>query len=259
MGIIDIVVKVLIMGLIFAVIGWVYHLIKMATSEKYREENRQEKETEKNLKTIIEKINKIQNNSEFNQLINDPYNADFDLFNLQKYKNHLTNFENENNIANLIFNSFTTRNLWNLENAFEKIKKKNIENESAKIYVNVIKEIDKEKDKVNKKIDNFKIKYREIIQTKLLNKRKENLKISIERNNSKIEEKLSSFKRKNMIEEETFSFVNITDKLDFKEGYNSFVKNFISDFPDLENEIKNIAKFEILDEYIYSVKKELKI
>lgn len=258
MDIVGIIVKVLLMGAIFAVIGWVYHLFMMATSKKYREKEKAEKEVNKKIKEKIERIGAIENNSEFINTIYDSYLQNFEILCFQKYKSELVDFKNENNIVNIIFNSFLTRNLWNLENALVKVKKRNIENESVSIYLKVVKEVDKEKDKVNKDVENFEVKYRKIIQKKLLEIRKEHLNSIVQSNNARVNEKLIQFKNQNSITEETFSFKYITDKINSKEGYNLFIQKFLTEFSYLEIDIKNIIKYEVIDDFNFNVNKELK-
>lgn len=243
----------------FASIRWIYHFFMMATNKEYKEEVRQLMKIKKKNRNKIDEIENIEDKSAFMDTIYDAYLIDFEILNFQKFKSALNNFDNEKSIVNIIYNSFLTSNLWYLESALHEFNKKSIERESVLTYLRVIEEIKKDKDKINVEAKNFEVKFRKIIQSKMLKTRKNYLKTRLENSRIKILESLELFKKQNDIQDENFTLDNIVSKLHSKERYKEFFKNFLYEFNDLEKDIKNIIKYEIIDKYDYKLDKELEL
>lgn len=259
MELITLLLKAILIVIFFASIRWIYHLFMLVISKEYKEKVKQIMKIKKKNSNKIDEIENIEDKSVFMDTIYDAYLIDFEILNFQKFKSELDDFDNEKNIVNIIYDSFLTKRLWDLESALHEFNKKNIERESVLTYLRVIEEIKKDKDKINVDAENFEVKFRKIIQSKLLKTRKNYLETSIENSRINILESLELFKNQNDIKEENFRLDNIVDKLDSKEGYKAFFKKFLNEFNDLEKDIKNIIKYEIIDKYDYKLEKELKL
>lgn len=148
--------------------------------------------------------------------------------------------------------------MWDLEKSFTILKHKDIDNKSIPIYLEVIKNIEKESDSLNKNNPNFTENYKVIILRKLLSKRREILKSSINKNKEIIESEIENYKQLKKISEETFSMFNISGKIGYNESFKEFLIEFLDENKSLEPVIIDHIKLEIIDEVVYNINKELK-
>ena len=250
-------VRILLLGGILILLVKMVELIQYALSKSYREKIKKEKVLKRKIKETIEKLKNIKSPSEIKEIIYDAYENDFNINEFEKYKNLLTDFTNEKNIINLIFGAYYTEQIFNLETSFKLLIKNNLSNNSTDIYLSIIREIIKSDRRENIRKDNFHKYFKNKILYRLLNRRKNLLEYHISSKKNNLNNKLIAFKENHQIKEETFSFVNITNKINYKEGYNEFVYQFINENKELESLIKQIIKKEIIEDTIIDLKTEI--
>lgn len=240
--------QVTIMLIVIFFLRKIYHFFLMAVSKKYRERINEEKQLSKEIKNKNEKMNEIESNSEFSNRIYDPYLNNFEILNYKQFELELSNFNCENNIVKIIYDSFFTGNLSSLDNSLVNIKKRDIKKESVLIYIKVIKGLYGKK--LDGELDDIETTYCKVIQSRLLRIRRYSLSSNIQNSESKISQGLSQFRKENSLDKNNFSLDNITSKINNQDGYSSLLKKFLTDFKDLKMEVKNMIILEIIDNYI---------
>ena len=146
MNFLEIVATVVFIKVAVILLGTGVHYFKLATNEDYKAYEKMKKEAKKKLNIVIEKLNLVQSKNEFYDIIFDPYKkGSFDSSSLiDESKND--DFDNENNIVNLICNSMITWQNEELKKCFSDVKSKNIESDRINDYINCFNLIDKEVD-----------------------------------------------------------------------------------------------------------------